>query len=351
MTIDVGALLTDGAIQASAPGRIDCGGGWDLKGLALMHEALQPSTVNLALDLRTTVILEAAEKGNVCIKAGTGIRSHTHPLPFVGPHSLIFAIVSHFNVSGVTITVRSDIPSQSGLGGSGVLAVALIAAFSKLLSMNDGRTMLSDHDCALLAHHIEDGLHISHTGLQDQLAAAFGGVNQWVWRYSDFAAPYQRRILLPPSRVETLRGRILVAYSGATHESKTQISQWVKSFRESEKRTAWQGINEATHALAESILNAQWDDAAKALGREAGLWEIVCPEVWTSLTGELRRVAEKHGCGARFTGAGGGGCCWALGAPTDIAQVRSAWETMLRRTEAGRLLSCEVTDRGLTVVV
>jgi len=351
MAIDLRAVLADAPIHASAPGRIDCGGGWDLKGFAITHERIQPSTVNLAVDLRTTVTLDSADDASVSVAGERlGGQPKHKALPFIGPHGLIFAVVSHFGVTGVRITINSDIPPQSGLGGSGVLAVALIAALSQALSRVDGRTTLSEHEAALLAHHIEDGLHISHTGLQDQLAAAYGGVNQWIWRYSDFGCPYERKVLLPSARLDELRGRLLVAYSGSTHESKTLISQWVQSFREPAHRDVWLGINEATHALAEAIRNTRWNEAEKALRREAALWDTVCPEVWTSSTGELRRVAEEHGCGARFTGAGGGGCCWALGAADRITEVRSAWETLLQRSGSGRLLSGEVTDRGLTIL-
>lgn len=350
MAIDLREILNGVTLQASAPGRIDCGGGWDLKGFAITHEAIHPSTVNLALNLRTTVTLDPAETGSVCV---TGNRldsqTHRHPLPFVGPGGLIFAIVSHFDVSGVRMIIGSDIPLQSGLGGSGVLAVALIAALSKALSLYDGRPVLTEHDVAVLAHHIEDGLHISHTGLQDQLAAAYGGVNQWVWCYSDFDSPFRRNILLPSARLEELRGRILVAYSGATHDSKTLISQWVQSFRDRETRPSWYGIHHATHRLADAMHGGRWSEAADALREEAGYWDVVCPDVWTPLTSQLRKAAEERGCGARFTGAGGGGCIWALGAPDEIEALQPAWGRILQETHSGRLLAGEVADSGLAV--
>jgi len=352
MAIDLREALGGVTIRASAPGRIDCGGGWDLKGPALASEAIDPSTVNLALDLRTTVVLEPAQDGNICMVVdASGTHRQDFPLPLVGPHALIFAIVSHFDVSGVKLTVSSDIPAQSGLGGSGVLAVTLIAALSKAMNMHDRRAELSPHRVALLAHHIEDGLQISHTGLQDQLAAAYGGVNQWIWQYSDFDVPYRRRVLLAFERFSELQRRILVAYSGETHDSKELISKWVQSFREPGHRTSWYGINQATHLFAEGIHVAQWDMVIEAMRREAALWDKICPKVWTPLTTAMRGAAEEHACGARFTGAGGGGCIWAMGAPDRIAHLRPVWEKMLERIPSGRLIPTDVTDVGLTVTV
>jgi D-glycero-alpha-D-manno-heptose-7-phosphate kinase len=352
MPTDLRGILKGVTIEASAPGRIDCGGGWDLKGLAITHEAIRPSTVNLALTLRTTVSLESGDEGMVCVAAdGVGTRAHAKPLPFTGPLELIFAVVSHFDVSGVKLTIASDIPPRSGLGGSGVLAVALIAALSKALSLADGRTLPAGHDIALLAHHLEDGLQISHTGLQDQLAAAYGGVNRWVWRYSDFARPYRREVLLPPERIAELAGRVLVAYSGVTHDSKALIARWVQSFRQPEHRGSWYEINAGTHVLSEAIRRALWGAAGSALSQEAAAWDRVCPQVWAPLTSRLRAVAEEHGCGARFTGAGGGGCVWAIGDLDPIARTRQAWEGILRQTGSGRLLTSEVTDRGLSITV
>jgi len=66
----------------------------------------------------------------------------------------------------------------------------------------------------LLAHNLEDGLRVSLTGLQDQLAAAYGGINKWVWLYSKHDAPFERHALIDKAHYETVQGCVLIAYTG-----------------------------------------------------------------------------------------------------------------------------------------
>ena len=51
-------ILEQNPIEASAPCRIDAGGTWDIKAMALPLERIRPITVNMALNLRTRVELQ-----------------------------------------------------------------------------------------------------------------------------------------------------------------------------------------------------------------------------------------------------------------------------------------------------
>jgi D-glycero-alpha-D-manno-heptose-7-phosphate kinase len=60
-------------------------------------------------------------------------------------------------------------------------------------------------------------------------------------------------------------------------------------------------------------------------------------------------AARNSQCAARFTGAGGGGCIWALGQTFDIAALKPVWESILsERSEAG-LLDFNIDDDGVKV--
>jgi D-glycero-alpha-D-manno-heptose-7-phosphate kinase len=84
-------LLTRSPVKASAPCRVDAGGTWDIKALALPLERKAPATVNMALTLRTTVTLHPYEDRQVKIFS-RGF-SHTETassdrLPFDSPFGL-----------------------------------------------------------------------------------------------------------------------------------------------------------------------------------------------------------------------------------------------------------------------
>jgi D-glycero-alpha-D-manno-heptose-7-phosphate kinase len=60
-------------------------------------------------------------------------------------------------------------------------------------------------------------------------------------------------------------------------------------------------------------------------------------------------IALQHGCGARFTGAGGGGCIWALGEVENVDRLRPLWEEVLSTRKEARLLDAEIDTSGVRI--
>lgn len=350
-SIDLKELLSQITIRASAPGRIDSGYCWDLKALALPYETINPSMVNIALDLRTVVSLSSFDENKVCIHSHgfSPEVSDYDNLPLDSDLGFIFAIASYFNVSGLKIDISTVIPPRSGLGGSGVVAITVIAAISKCLSILKNTPLLSGNQIALLANSIEDGMGFSLAGLQDQLAGIYGGVNKWTWIYSRFSHPYDREVLLHPEDYAELGKKIVIAYSGEIHKSSNWTSLWVKYFLRGVNRKAVKGIKQSTENLAQSLMEKNWTLASSALNQEASIIEDIMPNVFTSTTYELMKAARQTNCGSRFTGAGGGGGFWAIGEEDNITVLKKKWESIIQKTGKGYLLPNKITDIGLII--
>ncbi len=73
------------------------------------------------------------------------------------------------------------------------------------------------------------------------------------------------------------------------------------------------------------------------------------PDVLDEMGVELVEAAVKLGCGGRFTGAGGGGCIWAIGEIGAIDLLRNTWEIILAEKPEARLLDVQVDPDGLKV--
>ena len=128
--------LEDGHIEASAPCRIDMGGTLDIPTFYYPLHHLNPCTFNIALNLSTSVRLLPYNQGFIKISS-RGFKDAEFPVhaaPFSHPMGLMFATAAYFNAGGVHVDIVSESPPRSGLGGSSVAAVALIAAFGKLMS-------------------------------------------------------------------------------------------------------------------------------------------------------------------------------------------------------------------------
>ncbi|MDZ7698033.1 MAG: hypothetical protein U5R49_14320 [Deltaproteobacteria bacterium] len=133
--IEVTHILKEETIESSAPCRIDCGGTWDIKALALPLERVRPTTINMALTLRTFVTLSPYESGYVKVSSEGFEREEIWPIEapaFTSHFGLFLAAVSHFGFHGLRVHIRSQSPVRSALGGSSTALVALIQALSKL---------------------------------------------------------------------------------------------------------------------------------------------------------------------------------------------------------------------------
>ena len=349
MSDSIRTLLKNHRIEASAPCRIDAGGTWDIKAMALPLEGIQPATVNIALDLRTRVALLPYKDNRVKVCAA-GFKTQGEfakdRFPFNSPFGLFLGAISFFGYHGLEIHIDSQSPVRSALGGSSTALVALINALSKVKVQLGGRG-LSDKDILHLGYHLEDGISGGHCGLQDQAAAVYGGVNQWNWHYGNRTHPFERAPLLDRKGQKELSGHILVAYSGKTHVSARTNRNWIKNFLSGLTRSGWIKANELVIRLATAIKEQDWRQAANLLTQEMALRKKITPEALIPITDKLVRKAEGLGCGARFAGAGAGGSLWAIGEEKDINRLREKWKEILAPIRGAGILDCRVDPKGV----
>src|SRR4030042_1902482 len=242
-------------IEASAPCRIDSGGTWDIKAMALPLERIEPTTVNIALSLRTSVELRPFKDGRVRIISDGFAHSEEQNIEnpsFNSPFGLFFATVSHFGFHGLTVNITSDSPPRSALGGSSTALVALIKALSKLGKIMGGKDF-SNKKILHLAYHLEDGISGGNCGMQDQAAAVYGGVNRWIWSYGDGESLSKKESLLDKQGEKELSDRILVAFRGKSHVSTRINRSWIKGFLNGRTRAGWIASNHIVCDLAKAI--------------------------------------------------------------------------------------------------
>jgi D-glycero-alpha-D-manno-heptose-7-phosphate kinase len=335
-------------LGASAPCRIDSGGTWDIKAMALPLERIDPVTLNIAVNLRTRVILSPFKDGKVKISSQGFADAEEAPfeeLPFGSPFGLFFAAISYFGYHGLQAEIYSDSPVRSALGGSSTALVALIKALVKL-GVILGQKPLSSKEILHLGYHLEDAVSPGKCGIQDQAAAVYGGVNLWTWHYADRSSPFVRQRLLDGHGQKEMSKHLLLAYSGQSHVSARINRGWIDGFLSGKTRTGWIEANDIVRRLAKAIQSMKWSHAADLLRQEMAIRREITPDALTHLTETLIHQAEEAGCGARFTGAGGGGCVWATGESRRLKELKEAWATTLVSTKGGRMLDCAVEPKG-----
>ena len=349
MVRSVSKTLRMQTVEASAPCRIDSGGTWDIKSMALLLERICPVTVNIALSLRTRVILSPFKEGQVRVSPegfDHGEEASFEDLPFDSPFGLHFAAISYFGFHGLEAQILSDSPVKSALGGSSTALVALIKALSQL-SVRVGGKPLSAKDILHLAYHLEDAVTSGKCGIQDQAAAVFGGVNLWTWHYGNRLSLLTQRRLLDGNGQKEMSRHILLAYSGKSHVSARINRGWLNDFLSGKTRAGWIEANEVVKRFAKTIQEMRWSQAARLVREEVRIRRQITPDALTPLMELLIDQAEKAGCGGRFTGAGGGGCVWALGESDRIENLKDIWKGTLASAIGGKLLECRIDPKGV----
>ena len=163
-------------IEASAPVRICDAGGWTDTWFGgpgrVVNMAVTPGVevVIRPTGGRHPVVLDVTTFGHRYAVVPGAVRGPRHPL--------LESAIDAYPPPGdrpVEISVRSAVPAGCGTGTSAAVSIALVAALAEARC-----EQLPALDLAYAAHRLEvDTLGIQ-SGIQDQLCAAFGGINDIV---------------------------------------------------------------------------------------------------------------------------------------------------------------------------
>jgi D-glycero-alpha-D-manno-heptose-7-phosphate kinase len=128
-------------------------------------------------------------------------------------HAPFREVLRHMDIQqDVEISLAADLPSSSGLGSSSSFTVGLINA----LMAFKGK-FISQHELAASAIHMERNVLCEPVGCQDQVLAAYGGLNVVRFiRDGDFTV---HRITLSKARQAELTDSLLMFYTGITRSA------------------------------------------------------------------------------------------------------------------------------------
>jgi len=340
-------ILEDRTIHTSVPCRVDFGGTLDISTFFMPLSHLGPATLNLALDMRTHVRLLPWKPGRIKISSRgfDSIERDRQESGIDNPMGLMFAVAQFFNAHGVHISIDSSSPPRSALGGSSSAATAIFAAFYAALDKP-----IDPVPIAWLAHFMESLAAGVPCWFQDQTAAAFGGVNLWEWGFKDTGPGFKKRPVYEDKKdLEALNRHVLVAYCGIPHESKDVNGKWVRAFKRGEVTREFQDIIQITREFTTALQNKNFSLAGQLMNTETRIRCKMTPEVLDNTGKKLFEKAEEMNCGARFTGAGGGGCLWAIGELDQIKALEQVWQSILDTVPGGVLLNTAIDTWGIQI--
>lgn len=320
-------------------------------GIAAIMQPYRPCTVNIAVNLRVQVTIEQQAGAGIVVDDEAGITKFGSlaEISFKGPARLTAVILHHFQLEGIRVTIRSPVLRGSGLGGSGAVALGLVAACQAYLRYPEQLPTSAARlrAMAMLAQSLEMAITPAPVGIQDHLAAAFGGVSLWEWEARDRTPPFTQ---VPLDRSDTVRGlneRLLVGLLREPHVDGGLSLAWAESVRQGELAT-WVRTASATRSFAEAIRADQWPTAFAALNEECEVRIREWQQVMKGPASAFRSAVLGCGGAARFCGGGDGGALWALIEPPQREEFANAWSTDTAGSGV-ELIRPEVDPQGLVI--
>ena len=216
-------------------------------------------------------------------------------------HPAIRNAMKWLGLERICLNYDADIPAKTGLGTSSAFSVGMLNAFYTMQGITKTKRELADD-----AIYLERTLCNEDGGIQDQIAAAFGGFNR-----IDFSADGYTvtPINITPGRKQTLSDSLMVFFTGLSRYS-FHVQKATKSMLG--KKT--QELLEILRMVddAEKILvnpNSSLDDFGLMLNETWMLKRSISNEISNSVIDDIYQKALNAGAlGGKLLGAGGGGC-------------------------------------------
>lgn len=215
-------------------------------------------------------------------------------------HPLIRECMRLHDIHEIRLTYEGDLPARTGLGTSSTFAVGMLNAFCALKGK-----MMSQRELAEEAIRVERDILQEYGGWQDQIAAAYGGLNRINFNDGEFTVS---PIIISPERKRELDQNLMLFYTGIQRfSSEIQADTFAKPIDKTQQLfDMLQLVDEAEKILCDK--NTPLNEFGKLLDTTWKLKRGTGAKVSNGSIDELYNAAIKSGAvGGKLLGAGGGG--------------------------------------------
>jgi D-glycero-alpha-D-manno-heptose-7-phosphate kinase len=303
--------------RAAAPVRLDFAGGWtDVPPYSAREGGV---VVAAAVELYAYAEVTRRESGYLLRSRDLGQAVECQDVAALagdGPLPLLRAGLRLLEAGPCSLATRSDAPPGSGLGSSGAMDVALVAALAAVAERRTTLREIADLACRL--ESVEAGIP---GGRQDQFTAAFGGFLRLTFRDPDATV---QPLQLDPAFAAELERRMLLCYTGASRFSGDTIGRVMRAYERGEPAVAGalDGIRRVAEEMTDALCAADFARIGRLFSENWRLQQVLDPAMATPEMARLERAMLDAGAlGGKGAGAGAGGSMFFL-APDDPGEAR-----------------------------
>lgn len=220
------------------------------------------------------------------------------------------------------LSYDADLPARSGLGTSSSFAVGMLNAFSALKGKKLSKRQLADE-----AIYLERVLCNESGGIQDQIAAAFGGLNLISFGADGYEV---RPVDISKERKDELNDRLMLFFTGFSRFSSDIQQGTVKALKD--KYAELKEMTELTFEAERLLRNedAKLNEFGRMLDHTWKLKRGISNGISTGSIDDMYAAGIKAGAlGGKLLGAGGGGFLLFYAEPDRQEAVREAMKELL----------------------
>lgn len=213
-------------------------------------------------------------------------------------HPAVREAMKYLDMHDLSIDYDADLPARTGLGTSSSLAVGMLLAFHSLKGKYADKKRLADE-----AIYLERVLCHESGGIQDQIAAAYGGLNKIIFS----SGGYEVQPVVVSDRDKTaLNDNLMLFFTGISRYSFT-IQQEQEKNLEAKNRHLLR-MKDLVDAAELALVQSRVDDFGRLLDVEWTLKRQINGRVSNPTIDAYYAQAKEAGAlGGKLLGAGGGG--------------------------------------------
>jgi D-glycero-alpha-D-manno-heptose-7-phosphate kinase len=334
-------------VNAVAPIRVCDIGGWTDTWFSghgnVFNIGVSPS-VEVQLKVRP---IRASPDRVVVVAENFGERYTFNPPELPGRHPLLETAVDEVGLPAdvsAEINVFSEVPAGCATGTSASVTVALIGALDFL---SPGR--LTPYEVASAAHRIETERLGVQSGIQDQLCAAYGGVNYI--EMSSYPHASVSPLTAPDIVWWELERRLVLLFLGRPHIS-SEIHERVigRLEREGQRAPHLEELRRAAQGAKDAFRAGNFPALGRVMIENTDAQAGLHPELVSSRARAAIGVAAEHGAlGWKVNGAGGEGGSLTLLCGPDMGAKRALLRALRATDPLFRIIPTSVSRQGLRV--
>ncbi|PZR76862.1 MAG: kinase [Chthoniobacterales bacterium] len=223
---------------------------------------------------------------------------------------------------GIEIHHDGDLPARSGMGSSSAFTVGILHALHALKSRMPGKEQLAKE-----AIHVEQDRLKEMVGSQDQILAAYGGLNK-----VDFLTNggfTVQPMILSAKRMRELTSHLMLFYTGIKRTASDVASSFVNNLREKEKHLkTMRGLVDAAVSLLSSTADIR--EFGRLMDENWKLKRSLSAKISNPMVEQCYEQALSAGAlGGKLTGAGGGGFFLLFVPPSRRSEVREKLDKLI----------------------